>query len=159
MTGFHDDTIEQEVQDILKETITTIGMSMDQIQIKCPAKPTTHTFLQFTDNGVREKFVRSANILKKELRGRRIRISPAIDAEERFHQKRTWISQMLCSYQTRCTTRADRNEQIDKTRIGLRTDNDQNMCKWISQVPQISIEAEVEATMEKWLPKNSSQRL
>ena len=31
-----------------------------------------------------------------------------------------------------------KNEQIDKTCIGRRTDSDQNMCKWISQVPQIS---------------------
>ena len=61
-------------------------MSTDQIQIKCPAKPITHAFLQFTDNDERDKFVRSANMLK-ELRGRKIRISPAMDAEERFHQK------------------------------------------------------------------------
>ena len=48
MTGFHDDTTEQEVQDILEETIATIGMSTDQIEIQCPAKPVTHAFLQFT---------------------------------------------------------------------------------------------------------------
>ena len=63
-------------------------MSTDQIQIKCPAKPITHKFLQFTDNDERDKFVRSANILKKELRGRKIRVSPAMDAEERVHKKR-----------------------------------------------------------------------
>ena len=60
--------MEQEVQDFLNETITTIGMSTEQIQIKCPAKPITHAFLQFTDNDERDKFVRSANIMKKELR-------------------------------------------------------------------------------------------
>ena len=42
-----------------------------KIEIKCPAKPITHAFLQFTDNDERDKFVRSANILKKEMRGRR----------------------------------------------------------------------------------------
>ena len=88
MTGFHDDTTQQEEQETLKETITAIGMSTDQILIKCPAKPITHAFLQFTDTDERDKFVRSANIFKKELRGRKIRISPAMDAEERFHQKR-----------------------------------------------------------------------
>ena len=81
MTRFHDDTTEQEVQRL-------IGMSTEQVQIKCPAKPITHAFLQFTDNEERDKFVRSANILKKELRGSKIRISPAMDAEERFHQKK-----------------------------------------------------------------------
>ena len=30
VTGFHDDTTAQEVQDTLKEIITTIGMSMEQ---------------------------------------------------------------------------------------------------------------------------------
>ena len=43
-------------------------MSMEQIQIKCLAKPITHAFLQFTDNDERDKFVRSANILKKDFR-------------------------------------------------------------------------------------------
>ena len=31
--GFHDDTTEQEVQHLLNETLITIGMSMEQIQI------------------------------------------------------------------------------------------------------------------------------
>ena len=112
-------------------------MSTDQIQIKCPAKPITHAFLQFTDNDERDKVVRSANVVKKERRGREIRISPAMDAEERFHQKRLGHLKMLHAYKTQSTTRSDQNEQIDKTRVGRRTDSDQNMCKWISQVPQI----------------------
>ena len=33
VTGFHDDTTEQEVQDILREIIITIVMLIDQIQI------------------------------------------------------------------------------------------------------------------------------
>ena len=74
VTGFHDDTTEQEVQHLLKEIVITIGMSTEQIQIKCPAKPITHAFLQCTDNDERDKIVRSANMLKKELRGRKIRI-------------------------------------------------------------------------------------
>ena len=36
VTGFHDDTTEQEVQDMLREIITTIEMPIDQIHIKCP---------------------------------------------------------------------------------------------------------------------------
>ena len=88
VTGFHDDTTQQEVQDMLREIITSIEMPIDQIQNKCPAKPITHAFLQFNVNVERGKFVRSANILKKELRGRTMKIFPAIDAEERFHQKR-----------------------------------------------------------------------
>ena len=36
----------------------------------------------------RNQYVRSANMLRKELRGRKIKISPSMDAEETFHQKR-----------------------------------------------------------------------
>ena len=53
VTGFHDDTTEQEVQHLLKETVIMEGMST-----KCPAKPITHGFLQSTDDDEREKFVR-----------------------------------------------------------------------------------------------------
>ena len=135
VTGFHHDTTEPEVQDILKETITTIGMSTGQIQIKCPVKPITHAFLQFTDNDERDKFVRSANMLKKELRGRKIRISPAMDAEERLHQKR--LGNLKCCIHTRDNVQFAQI-QIDQRSIGRRTDSDQKRCKWISQVPQIS---------------------
>ena len=61
---------------------------MEQIQIKCPPKPITHAFLQFIDNDDGDKCARSTKILKKELGGRKIRISPAMDAEARFHPKR-----------------------------------------------------------------------
>ena len=43
VTGFHVDTTTQEVQDTLTEIITTIGMSMEQIQINmhsCNSKTT-----------------------------------------------------------------------------------------------------------------------
>ena len=34
------------------------------------------------------KYVRSVNMSQKEVRGRKTRILPAMDAKERFHQKR-----------------------------------------------------------------------
>ena len=45
-----------------------------------------HTCFHTNDEMV--KHVRSANMSKKEVRGRKTRILPAMDAEERFHQKR-----------------------------------------------------------------------
>ena len=90
VTGFHDDTTHAE------EIITSMGMPIDQIKIKCPAKPITRAFLQVKDNDDRDKFVRSANILKKELRGRKMKISWTMDVEERSRQKRLGsINQML----------------------------------------------------------------
>ena len=54
----------------------------------CPTEPITHAFSQFKDNDERDNFVRSVNILKKEFRGRKIKISPAVDAEDVFQQKK-----------------------------------------------------------------------
>ena len=54
---------------------------MEQIQIRCPTKPITHAFLQIKDNDEVNNLVRSANIFKRELRGGKIKISPAIDTE------------------------------------------------------------------------------
>ena len=42
----------------------------------------------FKNDDVRNKYVRSANMLRKELRGRKIKITRSMDAEERFHNKR-----------------------------------------------------------------------
>ena len=52
--GFHEDTKEQEAKDLLTNTITEAGMSLERVQIKCPAKPITHAFLQFTDSDERQ---------------------------------------------------------------------------------------------------------
>ena len=49
-TGFHDDTTEQEVEQLLKDAITEIGMSVEGVKIKYPVKPITHTLIQFSDN-------------------------------------------------------------------------------------------------------------
>ena len=67
VTGLHDDTTEEEeeVQDLLSYERNVNRKN----QIKCPAKPITHAFLQSTDNDERDKFVRSAHILRKKMRG------------------------------------------------------------------------------------------
>ena len=67
----------------------TIGMSIEQIRIKCPTKPITHAFLQVKDNDERDNFVRSGNMLQKGLlRGGKIKISHAMAGEKRFQSKR-----------------------------------------------------------------------
>ena len=80
ITGFHSETTESEVTQLLRELINEIGMDS--------AKPITHAFVHFMNDGDRSKFIRSANMLKKELRGRKIKITRSMDAEERFHNKR-----------------------------------------------------------------------
>ena len=149
VTGFHEDITEQEVQDTLKEIITTMEMLMDQNQIKCPAKPITHAFLQFKDNDETDKFIRSANILKKELRGRKIKISPAMDAEERFHQKR--LGYLKCYIHTKHNVplvqikmnRSARHVSVDKQLV-VKTCANESLKYHTYQ----DIEDEVQTTME-----------
>ena len=88
ITGFHIETTESEVTQLLREMINEIGMDFGRARIECLAKPITHAFIHFMDNGDRNKFIRSANMLKKELRGRKVKLTRSMDAEERFHNKR-----------------------------------------------------------------------
>ena len=46
-TGFHGDTSETEVEQLLRETLTEIGMSIENARIECPAKSITHAFIYF----------------------------------------------------------------------------------------------------------------
>ena len=97
ITGFHNETCEPEVIQLLKESITEIGMTVENARNECPAKPITCAFIHFKNDEERNKFVRSANMLKKELRGRKLKISRSMDADERFHQTRIEVCQILYS--------------------------------------------------------------
>ena len=88
ITGLHSETTESEVKQMLKEMINQIGMDFGSARIECPAKPITHAFIYFVNDGERNKFIRSANMLKRELRGRKIRTTRSMEAEERFYNKR-----------------------------------------------------------------------
>ena len=88
ITGFHSETTESEVTQLLREMIYEIGMDFGSARIECPANPNTLAFIHFMNDGDRNKFIRSANMLKKELRGRTVKIMRSMDAEERFHNKR-----------------------------------------------------------------------
>ena len=88
MTGLHRETTESEVTVMLKEMMKEIGMDFESVKLVCPAKPITHAFIYFENDNERNKFIRSANMLKRELRGRKIRITRSMEAEERFYNKR-----------------------------------------------------------------------
>ena len=100
-TGLHGDTSEQEVEQQLRETIMEIGMSTENAKIECIAKPVTHVFTYFKDNDERNKCVRSANMCRKEQRGRKIKISRSMVAEEKINYiTRDWVYQLLLSHET-----------------------------------------------------------
>ena len=93
-------------------------------------------------------------MLRKELRGRRVKISPAMDAEERFHQKRLGY--------LKCSIHMNHNVPLEKVRMN-------RSARHVSVGGQIVIrtcangalkydkyqdtEPEIETTMDKWMTK------
>ena len=160
ITGFHSETTEFEVTQPLRETINEIGMDFGSARIECTAKPITHAFMHFLNDGDRNKFIRSANMLRKELRGRKIKITRSMDAEERFHNTRMGCVKYFLH------TR----HNILLSLISLNWTS-----KYVSVKGQIvvktcqsgslkfskyqDVEDEVEEQMQKWQTKKSPQRL
>ena len=61
-TGFHSETTESELTELLREMINEIGMDFGSARIECSAKPITHGLIHFMNDGDRNKLIRSANI-------------------------------------------------------------------------------------------------
>ena len=133
--GFHNETSESEVIQLLKETITEKGMTIENARIECSAKPITHAFIHFWKNDERNKYISSANMLKKEVRGRTLKITRSMDAEERFHKNGE--CQMLHSRKTQHSSRFDIYELDTEARISQRPDSGENMPKRKPHVHQI----------------------
>ena len=138
-----------------KESFKEIGMTMENARNECPAKPITHAFIHLKNDEERNKFVRSANMLKKELRGRKLKVSRSMDADERFHHK-TMVYVKNCIH--------------EKHNIPLDSITTNWTLKHTSVKGQIVVKTcqngtltyikhhEVEEQMETWQSKNSSQR-
>ena len=138
ITGFHSETTESEVIQLLKEMINEIGMDFGSARIVCLAKPITHAFIYFANDGERNKFIKSANMLKRELMRRKIRVTRSMEAEERFYNKR--MGYVKCCIHTRHNILLSLiSLNLDcQTRISQGTECGKNMPRWISQVQHIS---------------------
>ena len=160
ITRFHSETTESEVIQLLREMINEIGMDFGSARIECPAKPITHAFIHFMNDEERNQFIRSANMLKKEWRGRKIKISRSMDAEERFYNKR--MGYVKYCIHTRHTIPLSlislswtAKHVSVKGQIVVKTC--QNGSLKFSKYQDV--EDEVEEQMQKWQTKNSSPRL
>ena len=87
-TGFKDDTKEDDAEVLLEKAIDAAGMKKECILIKCPAKPITYAFPVFKESEERDKYFRSANMQQVQFNERKLKISTAMDAAERYHHKR-----------------------------------------------------------------------
>ena len=97
-----DDSVEGDARAGIEKTIEMSGMKGVEYTIKCPPIPITHAFVEFRESDERDRYVRSANMLRAQLNGRMIKISPAMDVDERFHQKKSDSSNMLYTIITSC---------------------------------------------------------
>ena len=61
-TGFKEDSEETDVRAVIEETILVTGMTEVGYTIGYPAIPITHAFVEFWNNKIRDRCVRSANI-------------------------------------------------------------------------------------------------
>ena len=62
---FHSETSESEVIQLLKKSITGIGMTIENARIECSAKPITHAFIHFKNDDESNIYMRSVDVLKK----------------------------------------------------------------------------------------------
>ena len=85
--GFKPDAKEQEVKRIVTKVISDTGMKEEHL-VDYPAIPITHVIVEFKDIRIRDRFVRSANMRRYELDERAIKISQALEPEERLEKKR-----------------------------------------------------------------------
>ena len=84
--GFKEDSEVKDMKAVIEKTIKVAGMEEVEYTIDCPAIPITHAFVEFQNMNFRDRYGRSASLQKFELNGKTIKISPALDAEERFHR-------------------------------------------------------------------------
>ena len=98
--GFKAESREADVKAIVLQITKATGMNEEHM-VDYPANPTTHVFVEFGDTRTRDRLVRSANMRKYELDGRRIKISQALELDERFDRKRLGYVKCLCVCSTR----------------------------------------------------------
>ena len=116
-TGFHGDSIEQEVEQLLRETVAEIGMSTENVKIKCLAKPIAYAFIYFKWQRWEEKrqiseYVKERVEMEKE---KNITVNGC-------GTKKGWDTcQMLHSNETRHSPRIDLAEPTDNGQIVVRT--------------------------------------
>ena len=157
IAGLHKETTESEVADTLKEMIKEIGMDYEKVKLVCPAKPITHAFVYFENDNESNKFIRSANMLKKELKGRKIRITRSMEAEERFYNKRI-------GYVKNCINKKH-GVPLHSISLNWNTKHVSIKGQIVAKTCQDGslkfskfqdVEDEVDELMQKWQTKNSS---
>ena len=137
------------------QVIKATGMR-EEHTVDFPAIPITHVFEKFQDTRTRDRFVRSANMRKYELDGRRIKISQALNPMNALTKKDLGYVKYVLN--------KDKEYALHWIKMNLQrktiTVNGQTVAMidsngLLKYNKYEDIEVEVRNLMEKWLTKNS----
>ena len=137
--GFEAESKEEKVKSVIVDPMKATGMT-EEYTIDCPAIPITDASVDFQNMKIRDRHVRSANMRKIELDGRRIKISP-VWKQKKDSTEKDWDIHM--SYEKKSIT-------IDGQLIAkIDTTGKLRYNKYED------VDEEVQTLMKKWLSKNS----
>ena len=139
----------------ITKVINDTGMKEERM-VDYPAIPITHVFVEFEDTRRRDRFVRSVNMRSYELDGRVIKISQALEPDERFDKKRLRYIKYVISKKTGIALYWIQLN-FQKKSISI---NGQLVAKiensgLLRYYKHEHVEDEVQNLMEKWLTKNT----
>ena len=70
-------------------------MDYEKVKLACPAKPITHAFIYFENDIERNKFIRSANMLKKRIKRKKDQNDEIDGSRRKILQQENRIRQKL----------------------------------------------------------------
>ena len=153
--GFMAESKEDHVKSVIEDSIEATGMKQEYT-IDCPSIPITHAFVEFQNTKIRDRYVRSANMRKIELDGRRNKISPVLEAEEGFDRKRLgYIKYAIHKVKGIALHWIQMNSQMKSITIDGQIFAKIDAGGKLKYNKYEDVDEEVQTLMKKWLTKNS----
>ena len=154
MHGFKQEAKEQEVKRTVGKIISETGMREKHL-IDYPAIPLTHVFVEFEDKIIRDRFVRSASMRRYELDERNIKISEALEPEQRFEKKRLGYIKFAINKSTGIQLHwiklnLEKRSVFVYGQLAARVENN----GFLKYYKYENVENEVQKIMDRWLTKN-----
>ena len=137
VTGFHSETTECEVTQLLKESIHEVGMDIGNARIECLAVPITHAFIHFRNDEERNTFIRSAKMLKKRIERKKDKDNEINGRRRKVPQQKNLVRQILYPHETQCPTRINNHELDNEIRINQWSDRCEDSTKRKPEIHQI----------------------
>ena len=103
---------------------------MENARIECVAKPITHGFIHFKNDEERNKFVRSANMLKKRVTRKEVENITINGHRSKISSQKKGVCQILHSWEAQHSIRFDNHELDSEADCG------KDMPKWKPNIHQ-----------------------